>query len=143
VAQALESLREAYAVLNRDFDLIKGGEYERMLGFFDPECEIHPIEGWPIAVYRGHEGYKRFFADTFGEFERVRCDVHQYIEGDGDVIVALTTTSGFSVAVQAELAVSATVIHEMRGERILRQRNYADRRRGLEIAGIPDPLGDR
>ena len=138
---SLESLQEAYLVLNRDFDLIKAGEYERMTRFFTADCEIHPIEGWPIAVYSGHEGYKRFFADTFGEFERVRVQVHEYVEGEGDVIVALTTSSGWSTTLETELALSATIIHEMRGELILRQRNYADRQRGLEIAGIPDPLG--
>jgi hypothetical protein len=141
VPTPLESLQEAYEVLTRDFDLIKAGEYERMTRFFTTDCEIHPIEGWPIAVYSGHEGYKRFFADTFGEFERVRVEVNQYIPGEGDLIVALTVSSGWSIPLETELSLAATIIHEMQGPLIHRQRNYADRKRGLEIAGIPDPQG--
>jgi ketosteroid isomerase-like protein len=138
VATGLELLRDSYEVFNRDFERIRAGEYERILRYWDPECEIHPFEGWPLdPVYHGYDGYRLWFEHTFELYERVRVDVEQLLPVPGeDRIVALTKVFGRPKGDETELQVEFAQVYDMRDGRVLRQWNFIDRAAGLRHAGL-------
>jgi ketosteroid isomerase-like protein len=141
VATGLELLRDSYEVFNRDFERIRAGDFERILRYWDPECEIHPFEGWPLdPVYKGYDGYRRWFEHTFELYEGVRVEVEELREVPGrDRIVALTTVYGRLKGDPTELQVDFAQVYDMRAGRVLRQWNFTDRRAGLEHAGLASP----
>jgi hypothetical protein len=59
--------RENVELVRRALEAFPRGEMEEMLSFMDPECELHSaiVGGAEGNVYRGHEGLRRWYADSF------------------------------------------------------------------------------
>src|SRR5688500_7022275 len=67
----VEIVRRAFEAVNRRDDV------EEILSYIDPEGELHSavIGGAEGNVYRGHEGFRRWFAETDDAFAEIRTDV--------------------------------------------------------------------
>jgi hypothetical protein len=65
-------------------------DVEEMLSYFDPEGELHSaiVGGAEGNVYRGHEGVRRWFADSFESFEELRNEWSEFRDL-GDRVLAL------------------------------------------------------
>jgi hypothetical protein len=64
----VEIVRRAFEVVNLRDDV------EEMLAYIDPEGELHSavIGGAEGNVYSGHEGFRRWYAETDDAFEEIR-----------------------------------------------------------------------
>jgi hypothetical protein len=57
-------------VVRRGIDAFNRGEVEELLLYANPEIELNvTIDAAERNVYRGHEGVRTWFADTFATFE--------------------------------------------------------------------------
>src|SRR5437867_4214644 len=79
----MEIVRAAFEAWNR-------GDLERVQKYLSPEWEWHPARLFPgtDAVYRGKEGYTRFWKTFREPWESIHVEVER-IEDLGDRVLAL------------------------------------------------------
>ena len=67
-------------VVRRALDSSPRGDMEEMLSFMDPEGELHSaiVGGAEGNVYRGHEGFRRWYADSFESFEELKNEWSEF-----------------------------------------------------------------
>src|SRR5256714_10161950 len=76
------------------FEVQEGTLEEYFERFWVPEGVIEFVDGFPIrGSYRGVEGYKQWFADSYGPYEDVQRRLDS-ITKEGDRVVALLTVTG-------------------------------------------------
>jgi ketosteroid isomerase-like protein len=81
-------------LVRRALDALRRGEVEEMLAHMDPEVELHSaiVGGAEGNVYRGHEGCRKWFVDSFESFEEIRNEWNEFRDL-GDRVLALGHTS--------------------------------------------------
>ena len=69
---------------------------EEMLSYMDPEGELHSaiVGGAEGNVYRGHEGFRRWYADSFESFEELRNEWSEFRDLGDRVLVLGTLRRG-------------------------------------------------
>jgi ketosteroid isomerase-like protein len=72
----VELVRRFVEAIPRDVE----ADVEEMLSYVDPEGELHSaiVGGAEGNVYRGHEGFRRWVADSFDSFEGVRNEWSEF-----------------------------------------------------------------
>ena len=105
--------------------------YER---FWHADGVVEFVDGFPLTGrYQGVEGYKRWFADSYGPYEDVQRRLHS-ISKEGDRVVALLTITGRPKDEDVELEVQLGSTYELEGGRIKRMNVYVGHDRALEAA---------
>ncbi len=105
--------------------------YER---FWAPDGVVEFVDGFPISgSYHGLEGYKRWFADSYGPYEDVRRRLDS-ISKEGERVVALLTLTGRPKDEDVELELQLGNTYELEDGRIKRLRVYVGHERTLEAA---------
>jgi ketosteroid isomerase-like protein len=131
----VERLREAYELVNNEFDAMKQGDLDALLGFFDPEVVIEYVDAPDPERYEGHEGVRKWFHDSFGVWESVSMEAEEFIEaGDWTVVQLRGRVRGEKSG--AELDVRLTATHRFRDGKIVHDRVYLDRGEALKAAGL-------
>lgn len=59
----VEQLREAYELVNNEFEAFKPGELDALLAFFDPDVVIEYMDAPDPERYEGHGGVRKWFHD--------------------------------------------------------------------------------
>ena len=83
-------MSEENVELVRDsLDAYARGDLEKVVSHVSPEGELHSaiISGAEGNVYRGHEGVRRWYAETFETFEEVRIEVSEIRDLGARVLV--------------------------------------------------------
>jgi ketosteroid isomerase-like protein len=133
----VEKLREAYELLNSQFDALKGGDLDPLLAFFDPQVVIELVDAPDPERYEGHEGVRKWFRDFFSVWESIHIEVEEFIEiGDWTVVHLQARVRGEASGVELEIPFTAT--HRFRNEKIVHDRVYLDRTEALEAAGLQE-----
>jgi ketosteroid isomerase-like protein len=126
------AITRAYAAANRrDFELIlalndaQRYEYRPSPDLLPPDME---------AVYRGHDGYRRFWRLWLEAFEDIRWDPEEILDF-GDKVLVTTRQSGRGSA--SGVAVSEPVFQLFTFSRglVISQADFLDRTKALRAAG--------
>ena len=122
------------------FAALQRGDFEAALGnFYDPDVEWHGAAGGldEGRVLRGYAEVVEAFRDYYETWERLELRPEEIIDTGNELIVfvheiARGRKSG--VVVTTDTAAIST----LREGRVVKVRNYLDRRAALEAAGVPD-----
>jgi ketosteroid isomerase-like protein len=71
--EILEQIRDGYGAWNQD-------DLERILEFLDPQVEWHTSASFPgtEALYRGHDGFRRFWEHLHEPWEDMRVEIESF-----------------------------------------------------------------
>ncbi len=122
----------AYAAANRrDFELILLAndpvtyEYHPSVDLLPPDFE---------TVYRGHQGYLRFWRRWLEAFEDIRWDPEEMLDF-GERTLVTTLQSGHGSGSGVGLSVPVYQLFTFRRGLVIRQADFLDRSEALEAAG--------
>jgi ketosteroid isomerase-like protein len=105
--------------------------YER---FWVPDGVIEFVDGFPIrGSYQGVDGYKQWFADSYGPYEDIERRLDS-ITKEGDRVVALLTVTGRPKDADIGLEVQLGNTYELEDGRIKYLRVYVGHGRAIEAA---------
>jgi uncharacterized protein len=129
---------ENVEIVRRSFNQFAREGLESVLGDFDPEIEWTTTDAFLEAdTYRGHEGISRYFETLAGEFEDVRLDAEEVIDG-GDQVLVCVRMSGRGKASGAPVALTLTSVCSLRDGKFVRIRNYPDKEQALAAVGLSE-----
>lgn len=130
-------LLEAYELMNTRFAELKGGDFDDLLAFFDPEVVIEMVDAPDPETYHGHGGVRRWFNDAFAPWAALHIEAED-IRESGPWTVALLHTSLRGEASGVELELPTAAFHQFRGDRIVLDRVYLDRDEGLQAFDLKE-----
>jgi hypothetical protein len=126
----LAFVREAF----EQFDVQEGSLEEYHKHFWLPDGVIEFVDGFPIkGSYRGIDGYRRWFADSYGPYDNVQRRLVA-LEKVGDRVVALLTITGRPKGEDLDLEIQLGNTYELDGGRIKRLRVYVGHERARQAA---------
>jgi ketosteroid isomerase-like protein len=110
---------------------------EQMLSFLDPEGELHSaiVGGAEGSVYRGHEGFRRWYADSFESFEDLRNEWTEFRDL-GDRVLALGRVQARGRESGVEIDSPMGWVFTVRGGKLLKAEGFLDPAKALEAAGL-------
>ena len=118
----------------QSFDVEEGRLDEYYERFWQPDGVIEFVDGFPITgSYSGIDGYKRWFADSYGPYEDVTRRLDS-ISKEGERVVALLTVTGRPQGEDLELEVQLGNTYELEDGRIKRLNVYVGHDRALAAA---------
>jgi hypothetical protein len=116
------------------FDVQEGTLEEYFERFWRPDGVIEFVDGFPITGrYQGAEGYKRWFADSYGPYENVRRELVS-LTREGGRVVALITVTGRPKGEDTDLEVQIGNTYELEDGLIKHLRVYVGHERAVEAA---------
>ncbi len=128
----LESVRDAFDAFERD-------GLDGLLAHLDPEIEWSTTgEFIESAVYRGHEGVRRYLSAMLDEFENVHVETTELIDAGEQVVVSLRLT-GRGKRSGAPVELTMTQVSSSRDGLAIRIHNYPTKAEALEAAGLSEP----
>jgi ketosteroid isomerase-like protein len=102
--------------------------------FYTPDGVVELVDGFPVAGrYEGVEGYRQWFADSYGPYEDVERRLES-ITAEGELVVALLTVTGRPKDSDVGLEVKLGSTYELEDGRIKHLRVYVGHERALESA---------
>jgi ketosteroid isomerase-like protein len=76
-------------IVRQGFDRWRNKDLPGSLELFDEDCEIRPLLGQVEgAVYRGHEGVRRWFDDVYSHWTEFRPELHAFAEAEASLLIA-------------------------------------------------------
>jgi ketosteroid isomerase-like protein len=129
LAAETESLREAYAALNRN-------DIPEMIKAFDPQMEWTDPDDSPMAgTYRGHAEVKAHLSRARATWAEGACEPERFLVAGDKIVVFVDVRVRLKDRVdwiEARLA----DVYTFRNGKAIRMRSFADRRQALEWAGV-------
>jgi ketosteroid isomerase-like protein len=130
--------QENVELVRRALEAFPRGEMEEMLSYMDPECELHSaiVGGAEGNVYRGHEGFRRWYADSFEVWE-LSTEWSEFRDlGDRVLAFGHLRARGHESGVEVESPMG-WVITVRRG-RLIKAEGFLSRAEALEAAGLQE-----
>jgi ketosteroid isomerase-like protein len=117
------------------------GDVQGWLDYWGREAEwtavgFGAVEGGE-RVYRGHDGLRRFRADSIEAFAEIRVDASDFREV-GDRVLVLGKLKAKGATSGAAFATPMAWLFEMRDRKIVRGHDYLDQQQALEVAGLQE-----
>jgi uncharacterized protein len=127
--EAIETLRQAYAALNRD-------GIDSALRFLDQSIEFVPVPDWlPDAEhFHGHDGVRAWFAKIGEVFDIDHWEPREYVDA-GDRLVISVTITGKARATGIRGQLELYQVWTVRRHKAVRMEAFLDRAQALEAAG--------
>jgi ketosteroid isomerase-like protein len=134
--------RENVELVRRSVEAIPRGvedDVEELLSYIDPEGELHSaiVGGAEANVYRGHEGFRRWVADSFESFEEVRNEWSEFRDLDTRVLAfghVKARGRGSGMVLESPMAWVFTV----RGGKIVKADGFLSHADALEAVGLSE-----
>jgi ketosteroid isomerase-like protein len=130
--ESIEVVRGMYA----DFSELAEGDGDvaaHVTGHFDHDCEYQPIE--ETGTIRGHDGLVRWYERWLEAWVCSKDQVDEVIDA-GDMVVTAITVHGRGRESGLSISQRLFQVLEVRGDKILRVREYLSRDQALEAAGL-------
>jgi hypothetical protein len=72
--------QENVAIVQRALEATNSADIEEVLTYIDSDGELHSaiIGGAEGNVYRGHDGFRRWYAETEATFEELRTELTEF-----------------------------------------------------------------
>ena len=117
---------------HRACELVNRGDWEGVIALTDPEVEFHgqrsPVQG----VFHGHEGLRRFWADTLETFDMFQVEHHDVRDlGDGVLAIGKLRVRGRGSGVETDVP-SAILTRYDESARLTYFKDYVEHRLALE-----------
>ena len=131
--------QENVEIVRQSLEAYARGEIEEMLAYVDPEGELHSaiIGGAEAKVFRGHDGFRRWFAETRESFEELRTDLTEYRDL-GDRIVAFGHIHARGRGSGLEIDSPTGWVFTVRRGKVVRAEGFLSRSETLEAAGLSE-----
>ncbi len=112
-------------------------DVEEMLTYVDPNGELHSaiVGGAEGRLYRGHEGFRRWVADSFESFEAVRNEWSEFRDL-GERVLAFGRVWARGRESGLELDSSMGWLFTVRRGKLLRAEGFLSRDEALKAAGL-------
>jgi ketosteroid isomerase-like protein len=123
--------------VRRSLEALASGDVEEMLSYFDPKAELHSaiIGGAEGKVFRGHDGLRRWYAETGEIFEELEIEFAEYRDL-GDRIVAFGRIHARGRGSGMEIDSPTGWVFTARGGRVVKAEGFLNRAEALEAAGL-------
>ena len=113
------------------------GDVEEMLSYLDPETELHSaiVGGAEGNVYRGHDGFRRWYADSSETFEHFRFQWSE-MRDLGDRVLSLGRLQARGRESGVELDSPMGWVWTIRRGKLLKAQGFLGEAEALEAAGL-------
>ena len=122
----------------RGVDAINRLDVHAVLALTHDECVFEPLRSQTEGAFIGHEGMRRFLADTAQTFELFKATYPDLRDlGDGRMLaIGTIRMRGRESGVENDVLSAAIV--EFRDGRMLGYKDHGDRQLALQAAGLSD-----
>ena len=122
----------------RGVDAINRLDVHAVLALTHDECVFEPLRSQTEGAFVGHEGMRRFLADTAQTFELFKATYPDLRDlGDGRMLaIGTIRMRGRESGVENDVLSAAIV--EFRDGRMLGYKDHGDRQLALQAAGLSD-----
>jgi hypothetical protein len=110
----------------RAADATNRGDADALVAVTHPEAVAEPIRAATEGAYVGHDGVRRFIADTAATFELFRADYPDVRELEDGRVLAIGTASVRGRGSGVEATVASAVVTEYRDGLMWRFKDYGD-----------------
>jgi ketosteroid isomerase-like protein len=116
-------------------DAVNRGDIEAALQVVHAEVVFEPLRAATEGVFKGHEGMRRFWADTTETFEVFQVD-HTDVRDLGDRLLAIGSIRVRGRGSGVETDVPTAAIMEFKDGLAWRYKDYGEARPALKAAGL-------
>jgi ketosteroid isomerase-like protein len=118
----------------RAFDVREGPLEEYFERWYAPDGVLEFVDGFPIpGRYEGAEGFKAWFADSYGPYDDVKRELVS-ISREGDRVVVLLLVKGRPKGEDLDLEIQLGNTYEVEDGRIKHLRVYVGHQRAVDAA---------
>jgi len=118
-------------------EAVNGGDVEAALRLCHPELVFEPLRTATEGAFVGHDGIKRFLADTLNTFEIFRVEPTD-VRDLGDRVLGIGSIRVRGRGGGVEIDVPTAAIAEYRDGLMWRYKDYGEARLAFEAAGLSD-----
>ena len=131
--------QENVDLVRRALEAFPRGDVEEMLSYMDPESEWHSaiVGGAEGNVYRGHEGFRRWFADSLESFEEFR-NVWSEFRDLGDRVLAFGQVKARGRPSGVGLESPMGWVFTVRRGKLVKAEGFLSRDDALDAAGLTE-----
>ena len=129
---------ENVEIVRHLYELVNRGDLDAVLEYLDPSVHYDLSERvFNPAIYEGHDGIRRFYAELNEVWDDFRTDPVEFIQaGDKVVVPHRVHAVGKESGVEVELP--STTIYSLSDGKVAAIRMYRDHARALEAAGLEE-----
>ena len=126
-------------IVRQSLEAYAAGDMDKMLSYVDPEGELHSaiIGGAEGKVFRGHDGFRRWYAESMESFEELRTELTEYRDL-GDCIVAFGHIHARARGSGLELDSPTGWVFTVRRGKVVKAEGFLSRAKTLQAAGLSE-----
>jgi ketosteroid isomerase-like protein len=131
--------QENIEIVRRGFEAYARRDVDQFLSYLDPDFELHSaiVGGAEGRVYRGHDGVRRWLADSDESFEDLRIEPTEFRDlGDRVLVFGRIRARGRESGL--ELDSPTGWVSTVRDGRLVKAEGFLSRAEALEAAGLRD-----
>src|SRR3954469_3675738 len=130
---------ENVEIVRRALEAYAGGDIEEMLRYVDPRGELHSaiIGGAEGKVFRGHGGFRTWFAETTESFEELSTALTEYRDL-GDRVLAFGHIHARGRGSGVEIDSPTGWVFTVREAKVLTAEGYLSAAGALAAAGLAE-----
>jgi ketosteroid isomerase-like protein len=137
----VETVRRSIDAVNRAMmeEALEFVDLDEALQFFDPEGELHSaiVGGAEGNIYRRHDGFRRWFADSFESFEELTTELTEFRDL-GDRVIAFGHIHARGRESGLELDSPTGWVFTVRCGKVVKAEGFLSRAGALEAAGLEE-----
>jgi ketosteroid isomerase-like protein len=115
-------------------DAVNRGDVDVAVALTSPEVVFEPLRAPVSGTYRGHEGIRRFFADTAETFETFRLDLSEIRDLGDDRVLGIGTMRARVKLGALETEVASAGIGTFRDGLLIHWKDFGNREQALAAA---------
>jgi ketosteroid isomerase-like protein len=111
---------------------------DAMVEFWDADINWRAIEGAPddVGEMHGREAVRRYLEDWIDVFDNVTNVPEELLDIGDDRVLAVQRATGRAKASGVETEIRYAVVYTLREGKIVRGREYMDRKQALQAMGL-------
>ncbi len=131
--------RKNVEVVRRSVDAVNRGDIDGVLALIDSDAELHSaiIGGAEGSVYRGHDGFRKWFAESTASFEQLETQLTEFRTVD-DRVIAFGRIHARGRESGLELDSETGWVFTVRGGKVVKAEGFLSRADALEAARLRD-----
>jgi ketosteroid isomerase-like protein len=123
--------------VRQGFEAYGRRDVDGFLSYLDQEFELHSaiVGGAEGKVYRGHDGVRRWLADSDESFDQLRIDPHEFRDlGDRILVFGRIRARGRQSSLELDSATGW--VCTVRDGKLVKAEGFLSRAEALEAAGL-------
>jgi|SRR3954447_8195843 len=129
--------QENVEIVRKSVDAVNRGDIEEVLAFIGTDAELHSaiVGGAEGNVYRGHDGFRKWFAESTASFEQLDTQLTEFRAVD-DRVIAFGRIYARGRGSGLELDSETGWVFTLRDGKVLKAEGFLSRANALEAAGL-------